>query len=423
MPGIETSSTTTLQHTSAIIAQQATVAGGAINGKIDASKITWIGHSRGGEGIVRAYDRIFDGTYSPTGYGLTGIKFLCAIAPTDFLGVSSATPHAANFMLLWGAADGDVSGIPSNTVAWAFDLAERSTGFRNTVYVHGADHNDFNCCGTNDFIGPAGTAISNAGAQAVAKAMILAGIKYHIEGEKPLKEFMWRPSSTLRPPVIASTTTVVRELVVSVAEVISLDTFQTQTATTTSSCGGQVIATVANISEAVARDTDASFTWSTGNPHNGSVRATASDISRMVAWEWNSPQSMEWRVPAAIQNVSAMDFVELRVGQGSRHPFTVALNGPATFSVVLRDAAGVEVRLSSLAQGEAVNAPYARTGSGTGTGWQNELRTIRLRLRDFQAGGTGINLAQIAAVRLEVGGTTGSATGRFILDDLQFTKE
>lgn len=33
VPGIETSSTTTLQHTNAIIAQQATVASGAINGK------------------------------------------------------------------------------------------------------------------------------------------------------------------------------------------------------------------------------------------------------------------------------------------------------------------------------------------------------------------------------------------------------
>ena len=63
------------------------------------------------------------------------------------------------------------------------------------------------------------------------------------------------------------------------------------------------------------------------------------------------------------------------------------------------------------------------TGSGTGTGWQNELRTIRLRLRDFQTGGTGIDLARIAAVRLEVGGTAGSTTGRFVIDDLQFTKE
>ena len=424
VPGIETSSTTTLQHTNAIIAQQATVASGAINGKIDASRISWIGHSRGGEGIVRGYDRIFDATYTPTGYGLSNIKFLCSISPTDFLGVNSSNPHAANFMLLWGAADGDVSGTPTNSVTWSFDLAERSVGFRNTVYVHGADHNDFNCCGTNDFVGPTGTAILNAGAQAVAKAFILAGIKYHIEGETAMKEFMWRPSSTLRPTGVVATTTLVKELVPPAsANVKSIDTFQTQTSTTLSSCGGTVTSTVANLSEALSRDTDATYTWSTANPHNGSIRATASDTGRMIAWDWNSAQNMQWAVPVSLGDVSAMDFIEVRVGQGTRHPNTVTLNGGATFSIVLRDAAGIEVRVSSSAQGEAVNRPYQRTGDGTGTGWQNELRTIRLRLRDFQSGGTGINLAQIVAVRIEVGGTAGSATGRFILDDLQFTKE
>ena len=423
-PGIETASTTTLQHTSAIIAQQGTVAAGAINGHLDATRIGWVGHSRGGEGIARAYDRLYDGTYVATGYNGQSLKFLCSIAPTDFLGPTSAHPHAANYMVLWGAADGDVSGIPTNTVAWSFDLSERSTGYHNTVYVHGADHNDFNCCGINDFVGPAGTAIGNAGAQAVAKAFILAGMKYHLDGETALEEFLWRPSSTLRPPVVASTTTLVKELCEQIATgSVVIDNFQTQTGTTTSSSGGTVTSTVANISEALARDTDASYTWSTANPHNGSIRAQSTDAQRMVAWDWNSAQSMEWSVPVALQDVSGRDFVELRVGQGTRHPNTVTLNGDATCSIVLRDATGVEARVSSSAQGEGIKRVYQRTGSGTGTGWQNELRTIRLRLRDFQTGGTGIDLARIAAVRLEVGGTAGSTTGRFVIDDLQFTKE
>ncbi len=424
VPGIETASTTTLQHTSAIIAQQSTVASGALNGHIDTARIGWIGHSRGGEGIVRGYDRIFDASYTPTGYNLASLDFLCSIAPTDFLGVSSAHPHAANFMLLWGSADGDVSGIPTNSVAWSFDLAERSTGFRNSVYVHGADHNDFNCCGVNDFAGVAGTAIGNAGAQAVAKAFILAGAKYHLSGETALEEFFWRPSTTLRPPVVASTTTLVKEIVEpTVHGAVAIDTFQTQTATTTSSCGGAVTSTVTNISEALARDTDSSYTWSTSNPHNGSVRTTSTDTQRMVAWDWNAARQMEWAIPSALQDVSGKDFVEVRVGQGTRHPNTVTLNGGATFSIVLRDASGTETRVSSTAQGEAVNRPYQRTGSGTGAGWQNELRTIRLRLRDFQTGGTAIDLAHLVAVRLEVGGTAGSSTGRFVIDDLQFTKE
>lgn len=424
VPGIETASTTTLQHTSAIIAQQSTVAGGAINGRIDVSRIGWIGHSRGGEGIVRAYDRIFDNTYTPTGYGLSNIKFLCSIAPTDFLGVNSANPHAANFMLLWGSADGDVSGIPTNTVAWSFDLAERCSGFRNTVYVHGADHNDFNCCGTNDFQGPSGTAINNAGAQAVAKAFILAALKYHLESEIALGEFLWRPSASLRPAGVSSAFTVVKEVVPAAGtNVRTIDDFQTQTGTSTSSSGGSVVSTVTNISEAFARDTDSTYTWSTGNPHNGSIRATSTDTQRMVAWDWNVSAGMTWNLLPALRDLSSWSFVQARVGQGTRHPNTVTLNGGATFTWVLQDAQGNVAKVSSSASGEAINRPYQRTGSGTGAGWQNELRTVRLRLRDFKSVNPLIDLSQIASVRMEVGGSSGSATGRFVIDDLQFVKE
>jgi hypothetical protein len=424
VPGIETASTTTLQHTSAIIAQQATVAGGAINGRIDVSRIGWIGHSRGGEGIARAYDRIFDNSYTPTGYGLANIKFLCSIAPTDFLGASSANPHAANFMLLWGAADGDVSGVPNNTVAWSFDLAERCTGFRNTVYVHGADHNDFNCCGTNDFQGPSGTAINNAGAQAVAKAFILAALKYHLESETALGEFLWRPSSSLRPPGVSAAFTIVKEVVPAAsANVRTVDNFQTETGLGTSSSGGAVASTVTNISEAIARDTDNTYTWSTSNPHNGSIRATSSDTQRMVAWDWNVSAGMTWDLLPALRDLSSWTFVQARVGQGTRHPNTVTLNGGASFTWVLKDSLGNESRVSSSAYGEAINRPYQRTGSGTGTGWQNELRTVQLRLRDFKSVNPLIDLSQIASVRMEVGGSAGSTTGRFVIDDLQFVKE
>ncbi len=424
VPGVETASTTTLQHTNAILSQQATIAGGALSGKIDSSRIVWIGHSRGGEGVVRAYDRLYDNTYTPTQFSLNSVKFLCAIAPTDLLGANSAHPHAANFMLLWGSADGDVSGNPVNTSACAFNIAERSVGFRNTVYIHGADHNDFTCCGYNDFVGPAETELGNEAAQAIAKAFILVGVKVHVDQELPLKEYLWRPNATLRPPQIASTTTIVKELLPPPsANVRVIDNFQTQTSQSMSSSGGTVSSTVSNISEAKARDTDASFGWSAADAHNGSTRTTSNDSQRMLACDWTSSQRVEWSIPNALMDVSGFDFVELRVAQGTRHPNTVALNGQATFTLMLRDAVGTEARVSSSAQGDGINLPYQRIGDGAGLGWQNELRTIRLRLRDFQAEGTGIQLGQLKAVRLEVGEASGSAIGRFIVDDLQFTKE
>jgi hypothetical protein len=188
-PGIETASTTTLEHTDAFLGQLPIIGGGVLNGHVDSSRITWIGHSRGGEGVARAYDRILDGTFTPSNYTLGDIVLVSSIAPTDFLGPASSNPHAANYHLLYGSADGDVCGCPNNDIAQSFLVYERATAFRQSTYVHGADHNDFNCCGFDDFTGPPGTAIGRPEAQRVAKAVYLALIKLYVEGNIPAKDY------------------------------------------------------------------------------------------------------------------------------------------------------------------------------------------------------------------------------------------
>jgi hypothetical protein len=80
-PGIETASSTTLGHTDAIIDQQGTIGGGVLNGHIDTSRIIWIGHSRGAEGVARAYDRLYDGVYVPTHYTAEDIALISSMLP------------------------------------------------------------------------------------------------------------------------------------------------------------------------------------------------------------------------------------------------------------------------------------------------------------------------------------------------------
>ena len=48
MPGSHTAATTTLTNTQYILANLATIAGGALNNHVDTHNIVWIGHSRGG---------------------------------------------------------------------------------------------------------------------------------------------------------------------------------------------------------------------------------------------------------------------------------------------------------------------------------------------------------------------------------------
>jgi hypothetical protein len=70
-----------------------------------------------------------------------------------------------------------------------------------------------------------------------------------------------------------------------------------------------------------------------------------------------------------------------------------------------------------------VTRTYERTGSGIGAGWANEFSTLRLRLSDFAADGSGLDLSAVAAVRLEFGAGFGSVRGRLGLDDLEIVRD
>ncbi len=427
-PGIESASTTTLQHTVAVIQHQATIAGGALNGHLDTSKIIWIGHSRGGEGVVRAYDRLFDNSYTPPAgtYTKDSIALLISIAPTDFLGKggvgSGSDPHAKPYFLIYGAADGDVCGCPDNNVADSFNLFERSAGDHWSTYIHGVDHNDFNCCGVNDFSGPAGTALGTTEAQKIAKVHILAAIRSIIDGDPGARELRWRRYASLRPLGVLATATVRNDLSplsIGVASVI--DDFQTQTSSAVASCGGAVAFTVTSLSESTNNDNNTTFTWLTTDAFNGQTRAGVGDVPRAVVFTWTAPGTMEWTVPDALKDFTAAETLSFRAAQGTRHPNITAAD--STFLVTLEDLDGNESALSIGAYGQGLGRPYQRTGFGTGAGWQNEVEAVRIRLEDFLHGGTPLDLARIAAIRLSFGEAGESATGRIVVDDLNLLSE
>jgi hypothetical protein len=98
-------SSTTLTNTDYLLGNLGTIAGGALNGHVDNHKITWVGHSTGGEGVVLAFDRIFDGTYTPTHFVPNDITLIRAMAPTVFYSPAAPSgpdPHDRNFELICG---------------------------------------------------------------------------------------------------------------------------------------------------------------------------------------------------------------------------------------------------------------------------------------------------------------------------------
>jgi len=422
-PGVESAAVSTLQNTDHLIDRQAVIGGGVLHGHVDARRIAWIGHSRGGEGVVRAYDRLCDGDYVPYRYRREDIRLISAIAPTDHLGPAGTDPHDVAFHLLYGAADGDVTGGVDNHSQQPFQVFERAAGFRQSTYVHGADHNDFNCCGVDDFAGPPGTAIGRAEAQRVAKAIYLALLKHYLEGSVAAGDFLRRQTESLRPIGVAPSTTIVSQYrQADSAPKRVIENYQSNPALGVSSSGGTVAYNVEHLVEGLLDDGNTSFTWTAADPMNGMSCARPEDTTRGAVFDWSDPRYLEFGVVPEGRRFDEFTWLSFRACQGTRHPWTAASTGDLTFTVSLHDALGRSSGINIGAYGGGIEKPYPRTGLGEGAGWQNEFETVTIRLTDFLAGGSGLDLSRIVAVRLDFGGSFGAVQGRLGLDDLELSR-
>ncbi|MEO1007178.1 MAG: GC-type dockerin domain-anchored protein [Planctomycetota bacterium] len=421
IPGIEAASDSILRHADAFLGGYAGFAP-ELAGRVDTSRVFWIGHSRGGEGVVRATSKIVDGVYTPTNYTLDDIRITCSIAPTVWRGTLSQI-HGQNYHLLFGAADGDVCGCPHRDDRQSYQLYERGTGTKQVTYVHGADHNDFNCCGFDDFTGPPATEIGRAEAQRIANATWLALAERYLKDQSWADEFLWRSQKSLQSPSIGQASTIIREQDPGPAGGgLVIDDYQSQPATTVASSGAAVSFTVAGLTEGRLEDNDSAFTATSSDPMNGMTRASASasDVSAGVVFEWDGADAAyAFALPAGLRDLSDFGSLSMRAAQATRDPLTTASPAPLSFSVTLVDGNGVGSTVSTAAYGSAIRDPYARTGFGSGAGWQNEFETIRLRLVDFTRDGRAIDLADVAEIRLEFGPSFGSTGGRIGLDDVR----
>ena len=432
VPGIETASETIVRHTDYFYGNLATIAGGVLDGKLDKSNTSWIGHSRGGEGVARAYDKILDGEYSPVNYALSDINLVSSIAPTDFLLTSRSNPHGSNHHHIAGSGDGDVNGGPTTPVTQYFAIYERANNEegdnqRTNTYVLGADHNDFNCCGFNDYSGPAALQIGRAEAQQVAKIAWLVLIQDAVRGNDVGMEFVQREKESTQPLGVRSSTNVVNEYKAAydLDQKTIIDDFQTQTSTTVASSLATVSFNVTNLTEGRIDDANTSFTWLTSDPMNGMTRAdNGQDQHRGIVFDYSIDRFLQWDLPAIplYTDWSQYQTLSFRACQGTRHPDTTAITDNQTFVVTVIDGDGNSSSINIGAYGAGLNEPFPRTGAGTGTGWGNEFETYRINLQDFLRDGRTLDLSNIDRVRFEFGPSFGTSRGRIGFDDLELLR-
>jgi hypothetical protein len=434
-PGIETASTTTLSNTEVFLARLDVIAEGMLLGHVDSHLIVWMGHSRGGEGVVRAYRRLEQGTPLATRYGIEDVKLVSSIAPTDFLGPESSNMGAAPYHLWTGGADNDVNGCADCNICQTFHLLERADGPRFSISLHGAGHADFHDNPSSSVAnGPC--RLGRTKTHQVMRAVLLPLVQYTLHENEICLDFLTRQWEEFRatgapdPALLPDNECVVVDLQHVPgpgSDRRMVDDFQTSPALLQSSSGARVQFSEgldAVLFEGRLDDNNNHFTPVTVDPMNGMTLAGPGDDSRGAVLTWSHTD--EWilfEVREEWRDLGSMHALSFRAAQTTRRPETTAEFGDLDLSIQLLDRSLNASTIRISAYGGGIEEPYQRSGCGTSIGWANEFETIRIPLADFRRDGNPIDLTDVLAVGFLFGPSHGSPVGRIGLDEILFTSE
>ena len=450
VPGSHTAAQSTLLNTQYIIANQATIGGGVLNGRIDVDTIIWIGHSRGADGVARAYDQLFTGAFTPTNFTISDIKLVSSMAPVDFGGWSGQSPagggvgngshpHDANFHLWVAQADADVNGCADAPQVYWYGLHERATRKRQSISLYGVGHGDLHDGGGSSVAsGP--SLIGRTTTHDLMRGYLLALVSHHIRSDIPSRDYLWRQFESFRPVGAPNTAGVVVNMTFTddpTAKYV-IDNFQNQSfaSPNLATSGASVTIGVQSFVEGRCDDANLDFTNSVNDPFNGFTydETAGGGTQRSEAYacifgfdgSGSFQLTYDLATAASRPNFRDYSYLSFRSAQGSRHPNTTAVLGDLTFSVTIEDGAGNQGTVNIGAYGGGIEEPYQRnTGPtcGTGTGWNSEYETIRIRLTDFLNNGSNVDLANARKVVFRFGPAHGSAQGRLAFDDIELTRK
>jgi N-acetylmuramoyl-L-alanine amidase len=178
--------------------------------KLDFTRVALIGHSRGGDAVVKAAKLNLQRSPATR----FGIRSVISVSPTDMTGVLATTAtqkplslsanDGASYCILYGAEDGDVIGGGDGAhggTGTGFRYYDRSDARRAMVFIHGANHNRFNR-EWPDEAPPVATSITRLQQETLAKEYVSGWLRFTMLGDSPQQDlFNGTSANSLTLPV------------------------------------------------------------------------------------------------------------------------------------------------------------------------------------------------------------------------------
>lgn len=391
----------------------------AIAGHVDTSRIHFLGHSRGGEAVLQAWQILGDVPgRGPASAGLAGpdaaiagvtqadIASVISLAPTSFETTSSPLGTTPYF-LVYGSKDGDVNGFGDGIQPLLHLDKARASGPATALWVTGANHNFFSDAWPSDDGSALGAPrVGRADQKALAEAYVLAWLRLS-GGATAYRTLFETSPSRLLPLSLGGPVDLHVQSRLGPATV--LDDYETAPATTAASSGATVALTVNAATEAMLFDPDDADETNTPNRFK--------EASRGLLFDWTAPASSIALTPSGgTIDLSGQRALVLRAAQEPRHPNTVALGGSVDFNVTLEDNAGHSATINA---GFDTGVSPVLDAAGGGRDYTIAFpHDVRIPLERFRVGQPALDMAHIAAIRLVFGAPL-SAQGRLAIDDLE----
>lgn len=392
---------------------------------IDFTRVGTMGHSRGGEGVVRNY-QINAAQGSPY-----GIRAVLPLAATDF---QRRVPTGVAMATVLPYCDGDVSDLQG--VHYYDDARYRLAGDpapKHTVTVFGANHNYFNTAWSpgsrtpgamDDWIGPRDSAchpssrtrLSEEAQRNVGRAYLMGFFRHYLGGERAFGP-LWRGETA--PPPSAGSAKVLVSYHAPANRRRDVNRFLREAHQRTNALGGAVTARALRLNELCGGAEPVRATCTLRNspdhyvsePHRAARGGPAGMTILMNGWQ--SPQSaLVNEIPAASGDVSGYRALSFRAAQDFTDPRNPK-DRVQNLHVTLTDATGHRTSVPVAPYAAALAYP-PQPGRDYDVIPHFLLNQVRVPLSAF----TGADLHNIRSVTLEYSATPQGTLG---LTDLLFT--